>query len=234
MKVMVAYDELHTVDGEDMEDWLQMVEKSFDFEFIEKELADVQTFGDLSDRIIHKFTLRHSGTCTTQQAFYKLRSAFAISLQVDSITPHTLLSDLLPRKRRRSNVKKLEKQVGFKLSLLRPPAFVLFSLLFFMVAAVCGFFVDFRIGFLGLLIPSAGFWLAYQFGKELTVKTVGDLAEQITREHYRLVRRDASTFNRDEIEKLLADWLCESFALSRSKLTREAKFLWVFEPQRSS
>ena len=218
---------LHDVDIEDLNDWLTEVEKSFNVIFADNELAGVQTFGELSDHIVSKLNLIHSNDCTTQQAFYKLRSAIKHNFQVGSLTPHTFLAEILPRRERIRHVERLEYELGFSLRLLQPPTFVTISLLTLMCFSPFGFMFSFQIGILSLLTSCLGFWLAAKFGKEFSVQTIGELVERIARTNYIQSRRDPSKFNPKEIEKLLADWLCADFSLSRSTLTREAKFTWA-------
>jgi hypothetical protein len=224
--------ELHNIDPEDIEDWLMEVEKSFNFTFEQDELMAVQTFGDLSDHVISKLTLVQVNDCTTQQAFYKLRLAIEEVLQVDSITPRTLLVDILPRKRRISTVKRLEGALGFKLWLLAPPAFVEIGLLILLFVSLLSFVFSVKMGICGLLLSSSGFWIAAKYGKELTVQTVDESVERAARINYIQSRRDASTCNRTEIERLLADWLRENFCLSKTKLIRESKFTWAMSAKR--
>ncbi|XWW44942.1 hypothetical protein JYG30_19720 [Fibrella sp. USSR17] len=218
-------DELHNTDPEDLEYWLIEVERSFNFKFAGNELTGIQTFGEFADHIITKFNRDHSDACTTQQAFYKIRSTMRSAFQVESLTPRTLLIDILPRKNRIRQVKRLEQELGFRLQLLEAPAFVTSGLFMLTLASLLSFIFSVETGIIGLVLSIAGFWLADNFGKELKVQTVGELVDQIARTNYTQSRRDSSTFNRYEIEKLLADWLCANFYLDRAKLTRESKFV---------
>lgn len=215
------------IDSEDMQELLFKVEKSFDIKFGDTELLDISTFGELCDHITTKIELDNSGDCTSQQAFYKLRNSIQATLQVQNktITPDTLLFDLLPRRGRLSATKKTEKHLGFKLSILRPPHFVTGILAIILVASFFGIFFNWELGLIGLLFAFGGLWFANKIGKELKLETVGQVAEQMTHENYIKSRRNQKTFNNAEIEKILTDWFSKELGLDKSKLTRQAKFV---------
>lgn len=224
---MMADDELENVDPDDISDLLVKVEKSFDIKFGDTELMHISTFGELCDHIASKIQLDNSDDCTSQQAFYKLRDAISLTLQIDNKTISTnfSLADVLPRKSRRSRTQKLEEQLGFKLNILRPPHWVSGTLIITLLASLVGFFFNWQIGLLGLTFSIAGLSLASKIGNELDLLTVGQVAEKITRENYLKSRRNPKTFNKNEIENVLTDWFSNVLDLDKSKLTREAKFV---------
>lgn len=217
--------ELKNIDQEDIEDLLVKVEESFDIKFVDNELANIQTFGEMCDHIKGKIQLDHSDDCTTQQAFYKLRDALITFLQVDkeNITPDTLLADLLPRHTRKTKTKQLEKYLGFKFSILRPPHFVTGFLLLLLLASVIGLFFSWQLGLTGLGLSIGGLWLASKTGNELDLKTVGQLTEKMTRENYLKSRRNPKTYNDNEIEKVLTDWFSNDLGIDKSKLISESQ-----------
>lgn len=219
--------ELKNIDPEDIEDLLVKVETSFDIKFVGDELVHITTFGQLCDHITNKIQLDNSDCCTSQQAFYKLRNAISSILQIDNKTISTNfpLADLLPRKSRRSRTKKMEKQLGFKLNILRPPHWVTGTLAILLLASLVGLFINWQIGLLGLAVSIVGLWFANKIGNVLDLQTVGQVAEKITRENYLKSRRNSKTFNKNEIEKVLTDWFSDDLDLDISKLTREAKFV---------
>ncbi len=219
--------ELKNIDPEDISDLLVKAEKSFDIKFGDTELMHISTFGELCDHIANKIQLDNSDDCTSQQAFYKLRDTISSTLQIDNKTISTnySLADLLPRQSRRSRTKKLEKQLGFKLNILRPPHWVTGILALILLASFVGLFFNWQIGLSGLVFSIAGFWFANKIGNELDLQTVGQVAEKMTRENYLKSRRNPKTFNKNEIEKVLTDWFSNDLDLDKSKLTREAKFV---------
>lgn len=219
--------ELKNIDPDDISDLLVKVENSFDIKFDDTELMHISTFGELCDHIANKIQLDNSDDCTSQQAFYKLRDTISSTLQIDNKTISTnfSLADLLPRQSRRSRTKKLEKQLGFKLNILRPPHWVTGTLVIILLASLVELFFKWQIGLLGLVVSIAGLWFANKIGNELDLQTVGQVAEKMTRENYLKSRRNPKTFNKKEIEKVLTDWFSNDLDLDKSKLTREAKFV---------
>jgi len=219
--------ELKNIDPDDISDLLVKVEKSFDIKFGDTELMHISTFGELCDHIANKIQLDNSDDCTSQQAFYKLRDTISSTLQIDnkSISTNFSLADLLPRQSRRSKINALEKQLGFKLNILRPPQWVTGTLVIILLASLVGLFFYWQIGLSGLVFSIAGFWSANKIGNELDLQTVGQVAEKMTRENYLKSRRNPKTFSKKEIEKVLTDWFSNDLDLDKSKLTREAKFV---------
>ena len=219
--------ELKNIDPDDISDLLVKVEKSFDIKFGDTELMHISTFGELCDHIANKIQLDNSDDCTSQQAFYKLRDAISLTLQIDNKTISTnfSLADILPRESRRSRTRMLEEHLGFKLNILRPPHWVTGTLVIILLASIVGLFFKWQIGLLGLAFSIAGLWLASKIGNELDLQTVGQVAEKMTRENYLKSRRNSKTFNKNEIEKVLTDWFSNDLDLDKSKLTREAKFV---------
>ena len=218
--------ELNKIDAEDLNELLIKVENSFDITFGDIELADLETFGELCDHIANKIQLDNIDDCTTQQAFYKLRKSFSSELNVDikNLTTDTLLSSLLPRRNRRKKVESIEKKLGFKTSILRPPNWLMILLGIILLASFVELFINLKFGIYGLILSIVGLWLAKKVGKELDLKTLGQAAERITQENYIKSRRNQKTFNKKEIEKVLTDWFSEQLGLDKSELIRETRF----------
>lgn len=219
--------ELKDIDSEDIGDLLVKVESSFNIKFVGNELAHITTFGQLCDHITNKIRLDNSDDCTSQQAFYKLREAISLTLKIDSKTISTdfLLNDILPKQNRRSNTKKLEKHLGFKINILRPPHWVTGTLVVILIASIVGLFFNWQIGLIGLVVSIAGLWFANKIGNELELQTVGQVVEKMMRENYIKSRRNPKTFNKKEIEKVMTDWFSNYFNIDKSKLTTDAKFV---------
>lgn len=216
--------ELQNIDPEEIEDLLVKVETSFDIKFAEDELVYITTFGQLCDHIANKIQLDKVDDCTSQQAFYKLRDAITTSLQMENktISPDLSLASILPRENRRLRIEIIEKLVGFKLQILRPPYWVTVTLIILLLTSFVGLFFNWQIGLLGLAVSIAGLWFANQIGNELDLRTVGQVAQKMTRENYLKSRRNPKTFNKNEIDKVLIDWFSNDLDLDKSKLTRES------------
>ena len=219
--------ELKNIDPDDISDLLIKVENSFNITFSDMELTHISMFGELCDHIANKIQLDHADDCTSQQAFYKLRDAISLILQIDkkTISTNHSLADFLPRKNRRLRTQKLEEQLGFKLNILRPPHWVTGTLSIISLASFVGLFLNWQIGLFGLVFSIAGFWLTSKIGNELDLQTVGQVAEKMTRENYLKSRRNSNTFNKKEIEKVLTEWFSYDLCLDKSELNRESKFI---------
>jgi len=223
---MIDY-ELKNIDPYDISEVLVKIEKSFDIKFENDELEYITTFGELCDHIANKVKLDLSDECTTQQAFYKLRNAISSILKIDSNTISTdfLLIDLFPRQNRRAIITELERFLGVKLNILRPPHWVTITFLILLLASFVELFFVGQIGLLVLAMSIGGYLFANKIGIELDVQTIGQLAAKMTRENYLKSRRNSKTFNKNEIEKVLTDLFSNDLGLDKSKLKRDAKFV---------
>ncbi len=219
--------ELKNIDPEDIEDLILKIETSFDISVEGDELVPLKTFGQLCDHITNKIQLEDADDCTSQQAFYKLRNAITSTLPIDSknISINYSLAELLPRNSRRSKINGLEKHLGFKLNILRPPHWVTILLLILAIASIVSFFINLQIGLLAFSVSIFGFWIANTYGIELDLKTVGQVVKKMTRENYVKSRRHPKTFNKYEIENILREWFSNEFDIDKKKLNREATFV---------
>jgi hypothetical protein len=219
-------EELKNTDREDVEYLLLKVESSFGITLAENELGHIMTFGQFCDYIADKIQLDNSNDCTTQQAFYKLRSAVSTTLQLDrnEIIPNLELTELLPRKNRKTLVKNLESKLDFRLDILSPPDWIVSTLLVLLLFSLVGLFIKWQFGLLGLLISICGFWVSAKLGNELNFQTLGQIAEKMTRDNYLKARHNSKTFNKSEIEKVLTDLFATDLGLDKSLLTRDSTF----------
>jgi acyl carrier protein len=217
---------LKNIAPEDIEELLFKVEKSFGIEFVNYELINIKTFGELCDHITNKIELESSEDCTTQQAFYKLREAISSSLQIENkaITTNLSLEKVLPKQNRRLLVRKIETTLGFKLNILKASDNVTGIFTMILILSIVELFIDWRIGILGFIFSVCCLRISNRFGTELKVKTIGDVVKKMTRENYLKSRRKQNTVNRKEIEKILTEWFSDEFDLEKSELTREAEF----------
>jgi hypothetical protein len=219
--------ELKNIDSEDISDVLRKVEKSFGFQFGDTELQDVKTFGELCDIITSKVQGDNSDDCTTQQAFYKLRDAIAATLCIDkgSLTVDTKLQELFPRRQRRRQIKAVERLLGFKTKVLRPKHWLTTTLALILIASLVGLFISWQAGLAGLVFSFAALSISNKLGNEFDVTTVGQLAEKITRENYRQVRRNPTTVNQKEVAKKVKELFMTDLDLKEELLTRQATFV---------
>jgi hypothetical protein len=218
--------ELKNIDPEDVGDVLQRVEMSFGFKFGETELKDIKTFGELCDIITQKVQGGNSSDCTTQQAFYKLRTALTVATPAarDNVTVETTLEQLFPRQTRHRQVNSLDEQLSFKTNILRPKHWVTISFILVFLASLIGLYFSWQAGLAGIAFSISTYKLTYKFGKEMDIITVGELSEKIAREHYRKVRRNSSTINRNEVAKKVKELFMADLDLEEEALTKDATF----------
>lgn len=223
----MAFHELKNSDPGDIDDLLGKVETSFDMHFADNELAHIETFGELCDHIANKIQLINSNECTTQQAFYKIREAISNILKSDksTIDTKTSLSIIFPKQTRKRQIRELYKELNINLNLLRPHHFFTSILIAALLISLLVIFFDWKFGlsiFGATIIASI---ISARLGNELGELTVGDIAKQITREHYTLIRRNPNTFNKNEIEGILKDMFAHGLGLDKSELRRDATFI---------
>lgn len=217
---------LNNFDAEDIGDVLLKIERSFDINFADTDLKGVKTFGALCDLVVSKIKQHHADSCTTQQAFYKLRNAINAKNPVDrsELKPQTKLCELFPRDNRIEVVADIEAEMGFHMNLLQPKQWIIWTFGSLLLASVVLTYFFAIAGYIGGGIAIVGLVLAGKFGKELKVKTLGDLSEKIAREHHLKCRRDASTVNRAEVNQKVKALFADYLHVEPSVLTKQAKF----------
>lgn len=218
---------LHNVDPADIDDVLMKIQHLFGIRFEQEDLEHVKTFGNLCDAVVKKVKDRNAeSACTTQHAFYTLRNAVYATTNVEKemVKPQTRLAQLFPRDTRLEVIAEVEKEMGFKINLLKPKGSVVATFVAILVISLAGAFFYPAVGGLGAALAIVGLILAGKFGKEMPVKTLGDLAEKISREHYRSCRKNASTINRAEVAEKIKDLFIHDLAFEPSALTRDLRF----------
>jgi len=219
---------LKNIDPDDISDVLVKVEKSFGFKFGDTELKDVKTFGELCDIITAKVQGDNVNDCTTQQGFYKLRSAIAATQLIDKnfITPVTNLQQLFPRHNRRQKIKDLQNELGMPVDILDIKAWLGWTIFIGIIVSLIMFFFKWQFALSGLAIFIAVGWTANKsFAKEFELATVGQLTEKLARENYLKSRRSSSTINRNEIAEKIKDFFSKELDLEEEALTRQATFV---------
>ncbi|RYU89261.1 acyl carrier protein [Mucilaginibacter terrigena] len=217
---------LSNIDPEDVSDVLLKIERSFNIRFTDNDISTIKTFGALCDLVVEKVKLVQSDSCTTQQAFYKLRNAINAKKPIEKceLRPQTKLCELFPRDNRIEVVGELESEMGFHVNLLQPKQWIVYGFAGLLLAAITLSFYNNITGFILAGIAVTGLVLAGKFGKELKVKTLGDLAEKIAREHYLSCRRNASTINRAEVAEKVRELFADYLHVEPASLRKEARF----------
>lgn len=217
---------LNNVDPEDIGDVLVKIQRSFNIKLDNEGLKNVNTFGHLCDVIISKINLTNADSCTTQQAFYKLRNAVANATGLDkcSIKPQTRLSKIFPRENRLQAISEIENELGFKVNLLQPRQWIVAVFILLLTCAIVTCFYYWQIGIAGVVISLISLKLAGKFGKEMHLKTLGDLANRISRESYLRCRRNRSSVNKNEVEQKVRELFINDLNLEPIVLTRKSPF----------
>jgi acyl carrier protein len=211
---------LDSYEIENIEDCIPSIEKMYKFKFEEGETQNVKNFDEFCDLIISKIDFQNVESCTTQQAFYKLRNSLIeekISYK-EKIKPETKLNELFPRENRIKLVKKVEKNIGFKLNILLPPKLVFYTLVILSTISFISLFINFKFGISGIGISVLGFYLCSWFGKELEFETLKELVEKISSENYLEIRAQKNTVNKSELKKILNNWFAENTGIEKKKL----------------
>lgn len=217
---------LNNVDPEDISDVLVKIQRSFNIKLDDEGLKDVHTLGNLCDVIIDKINLTNSDSCTTQQAFYKLRSSIANVTGMDKcdIKPQTRLCIIFPKENRLKLISEIENELGFKINLLQPHQWVIGVFSLILAGSLIECFYNWMVGITGLLSSLISLKLAGKFGKEIHLKTVGDLANKISKESYLRSRRNSCTINKNEIEQKVRELFINDPRLEPIVLKRRSSF----------
>lgn len=220
---------LDNIDPEDFGDTLLKLEKSFGANFADNSFKNAKTFGDICDIIESQLNLTDKNDCTTQQAFYKIRRAIGLTQDFDerSIKPGTQLKDIFPYSNRRQNVKHFQQALGFSVDILSMKTWLAVTILIGFVTSLIALFFSWQYAVSGLIFFTLFSWTTSKFSKELDISTVGELAEQISREHYSLARRQSGTMNRKEIVKTIQDVFIADYFIDREDLTKDATLGWT-------
>ena len=205
---------------ENIEDCILEIEKMYNFKFEENELENVKTFEEFCNLIIEKINLKNVESCTSQQAFYKLRNSLIETklIEKENLKTETELKKIFPRKNRKVSIEKVEKELNIKLNILKAPDFVTIPLLIIGFVSFVLLFFLWKLALIGLSISVFGFYLYKCFGNELHVKTVKDLVEKIVAENYLAIRSEKNTINKTELKKILTNWISENSFIENEKL----------------
>jgi hypothetical protein len=218
-------EQLKNIDSEDLDDALSQIETSFSIKFGTYELQHVMTFGELCNVVESKIGLVSVSDCTSQQAFYKLRAALAISAGTFTITPDSSLELLLPSHERKAIWRSVEQQIGFKVDVIGVSPVVAVTLFFAFLVSLAAFFISAKAAGICFLVSCFATSIANKIGNTLHAKTVRECVEKMTREQYVKSRRNPGTFNRREVFSRVQAIFVNGLGLPDSALHREATFV---------
>jgi hypothetical protein len=217
---------LNNVDPDDLGYVLVKIQKSFNITLDNDGLKNVNTFGGLCDVIAKKINLEHADNCTTQQAFYKLRNAIANTTGIDkcAINPQTRLSDIFPKENRIAVIAEIESDLGCNMDILKPHQWIISVFALTLVCSIITFLYSWEIAVAGIIFSATGLKLAGKFGKEIHLKTVGELANKISRESYLKARHNPCIVNKNEIEQKVKELFINELPLKAAGLSRGSRF----------
>lgn len=230
MTVLNDITKLDNYEDEDIFDVVLKLEKSFGLRFEKDAFYNVKTFGDLCDVFSNSLQGDNSDDCSSQQAFYKVRSAIAAtqSIEKNSITLDTNLQDVFPRHNRRLKIKKLQDELDITFNILDIKSWLGWTIFIGIVGSLIMFFFKWQFALTGLLFFIAVGWTAYKFfAKEFDLTTVRQLTEKLAKENYVDIRRIKGTVNRQEILKIIIDTFSNDLDIDKAYLTRNDKFSWA-------
>ncbi|MEZ0484762.1 hypothetical protein [Fibrella aquatica] len=214
------------IDPGELDDVLTKIEQSYSITFGTNDLRQVETFGQLCEAIIEKIQLAEVGDCTSQQAFYKLRQGMVDVLQLDrqTIRPTTELATLFPGRTRRASVQKLENALGFSFNVLTPGPIIIIPVVILLLISGLTLFSSVFYGSIGLIAAIATLVISQKLGNQFALKTIGELAEKLAREHYTKVRREACTVNKRELVDNIKQVFCADLGISPDQLQPDSLF----------
>lgn len=219
--------ELCQCDPEDIEDAIAAVERSLGVGLDTDKYPHITTFGELC-QLIQTDVAGSLGTgCTSQQAFYKLRTAVAqvLSLPAGEITPATELKTLFPAETRRAKLKEVNDYLGVKLGWLTPSDFVTACFLLLACIGLLCLFASLGAGSALLFLACGGYYLVARFTKRFARSTFGDMASMLATLHYASARRKTGTINPAEVQQLIIDVFCNCLPVGKEALTPDATFV---------
>ena len=217
---------LKDIDSLDIDFVFKAIEDSLRIRFNSKELKTIKNLGELCDLTILKIKDENVATCTNQEAFYKIRNAFAETLKNSpkEITPSSKISIVLPRRNRIKNIKKIEKIIGYKLNLLKAPDWIIGNLIVSIIIGIIFLFINSIAGTILIVISLIGLELCKDYGKELKYITFRELTENSVLNNYSKSRKLKNSVNKNEIEKIVIGLFTTLLDFQKDELTRETTF----------
>jgi acyl carrier protein len=213
---------LENIDLGDLEDVVMKLEDSFEVQLTGIEILKINSFGELTDVIKEKIVFESEESCTSQQAFYKLRNVIEKEFGIENLNLKSKLSEIFPKKERLLKIKQIEEKLDFKLKITQPKSIFLKIFAYLLLSSLLFFIINYKIASILFMASIIGIWTLHKFGKELNTNTIGELAEKMKRENYSKVRRNKNTINKNEIEKIIIDTFSIELDLKKTELTRNA------------
>lgn len=214
-----------SIEGDDFNDFIIQIEKSFKITLMEDDFFKGMTFGALCQCIHSKLNREDKGGCTSQQAFYKIRGVLATDnpAYTEIITPNTPLENVLGQNKKEA-VNNLKLKLGIQADLFETPVFIALPLsLIIFISFIAMFFKwEFAWAFGGSILI---LYVASKITTNLRFKIIRELVDYLTVNEYNTVRRHTNTYNSNEIEKIVKQLFTNTCALEDDELTSESIIL---------
>lgn len=210
---------LNQFEIEDIEDCLPMFEEAFKIKFENEETEGLKNFDEFCDLIISKFKFENDHLCTSQRAFYQFRKALEVEniTKSTNISPNTQLKSVFPKRNRIKNVRKVEKQLGYKLNVLQASQITINVLFYILIISFIGLFFVWKIAIYGILVSILGFYLA-KYTNRLDKKSVRELIKKNTAQNYFKIRNSEDSINKSEFKTVILEWFSEKAGIEKEKL----------------
>jgi hypothetical protein len=119
------------------------------------------------------------------EIFFKLREAIAKNsiFEKSQITFDTKFEDLFPNAERRKQIKKLQKEIGFSITLLKPKPYLNILPALVLLVSTIALFLNGLVGLVGIGISMILFYVIQSFADQFAYETVGQVAEKICIDH---------------------------------------------------
>jgi len=215
---------LQDIELQDVEDTLGYIAKALELNLAYDAFSETKTFGDICQVFQDNIAYQNEESCTSQQAFYKIRSAIAVSQKIDgrSITPRTRLDEVFPRIGRRKKIKAFQKELGIPVNFLTMKIWLILLIIGGFITSLVAFFFNWKFALTGILTCLIFNWIAMKLRQEIEYISIGELTMKITRDHYMQVRRTPNTINRNEIVKIIQCTFMSDLDLKLSELHKDA------------
>jgi hypothetical protein len=196
---------LETIELQDIENTLINLEKSFGIHILSSAFEKVKTFGDICQVFEKNIQYKHEDSCTTQQAFYKIRNAITISQKIDrkNISPGTRLDEIFPKIGRRKKLRAFQKELAIPAISLTMKTWLLLFIIAGFLISLAAFFFNWKFALTGILSFLIFNWVATKLQQEIDSISIGELARKIARELYIKARRNQNTVNKNEVLKVI-------------------------------
>ena len=207
---------------EDFESYLIDLEKSFQIKFGKDDFSQVQTVGQLFDVIMNKMSYADETYCSSQQAFYVLRTGIEKTFG-KTIKINTKISEIFHPKTRK-NWSRLQKETNLNLPKLELNQVQSGFYLIIVLTAIGSFIImllKFKIGALIFGITCLLASTTRYFSSKLPVTNVRELVEKLVEMNYTRVMKGKN--NRVEVQQLLKKKLAEMADVSVQQVNAALK-----------